>query len=163
MIREMTKPDFEAFWPVFHTIVKARETYAFDPDMNFEEGWQLWCEMPIKTFVYEESGKILGSYYIKANAMGPGSHICNCGYMVSEASRGKGIASQLCLHSQAIAAELGFRAMQFNAVVSTNDIAVRLWQNMGFQIIGTIPDAYQHGQLGYVDSYIMYKVLVETD
>jgi len=162
MIREMTKPDFEAFWPVFHAIVKARETYAFDPDMSFEEGWQLWCEMPINTFVYEENGKILGSYYIKANAMGPGSHVCNCGYMVSETSRGKGIASQLCLHSQEIAVKLEFRAMQFNAVVSTNETAVRLWQNMGFQIIGTIPDAYQHGKLGYVDSHIMHKTLVKT-
>lgn len=159
MIREMTQADFELFWPTFSGIVQARETYAFDPDMNYQQAYALWCQTPQKTFVYEEDGQILASYYIKPNAMGPSNHICNCGYMVSTAARGKGIARQLCLHSQTLALELGFKAMQFNSVVSTNEAAVALWKALGFKIIGTIPAAYRHRTLGYVDSYIMHKLL----
>jgi GNAT superfamily N-acetyltransferase len=159
MIRAITRSDFETFWPCFESVIKAQETYAFDPNMSFEEAYQLWCVRPLKTFVFEENGQILGSYYIKPNAMGPGDHICNCGYMVSESARGKGIAKQLCRHSQEIAIHLGFEAMQFNSVVSSNEVAVSLWQKLGFRIIGTIPDAYRHGRFGYVDCYIMYKQL----
>ncbi len=127
--------------------------------MTFEEAYTLWCEAPLKTFVAESEGKVLGSYYLKANAMGPSAHICNCGYMVSEAARGKGLARTLCEHSQRVALDLGFTAMQFNSVVSTNTVAVRLWETLGFKIIGTIPQAYQHKEFGLVDSYIMHKSL----
>ena len=162
MIREITKADFELFWPAFKSVIQAQETYAFDPNMNFDEAYQLWCASPIKTFVFEEGRQILGSYYIKANGAGPSNHICNCGYMVTEFARGKGIAKKLCLHSQQVAVELGFKAMQFNSVVSTNEIAIKLWQKLGYNIIGTIPNAYRHGQLGFVDSYIMYKQLLSV-
>lgn len=159
MIREITKGDFELFWPTFESIIQAQESYAFDPAMSFDDAYHLWCVVPAKTFVYEENGQILGSYYIKPNAMGPGSHVCNCGYMVADAARGKGVARQMCEHSQEVAVRLGFAAMQFNAVVSTNEVAVKLWQKLGFTIIGTLPKAYRHGTLGYVDSFIMYKSL----
>lgn len=159
MIREMSEADFEGFWPIFNRIIKAEDTYAFEADMSFEEGLALWYQSPLKTFVFEEDGQILGSYYIKANAMGPSSHISNCGYMVSDDARGKGIARKLCEHSQVIAKELGFSAMQFNSVVSTNEVAIKLWQKLGFEIIGTIPQAYQHKQLGLVNAYIMHKRL----
>lgn len=159
MIREMTRSDFESFWPCFESIIKAQETYAFDPKMNLEQAYELWCELPEKTFVFVNGGEVLGSYYIKPNGMGPSDHICNCGYMVTTAARGRGIARQLCEHSQQIAIELGFEAMQFNSVVSSNEVAVNLWQQLGFEIIGTIPRAYRHCKLGYVDSYIMYKKL----
>ena len=159
MIREMNPRDFEIFWPTFSEIVKAQETYAFEPDINFEKAYDLWCETPERTFVFEENDQILGSYFIKPNGMGPSKHICNCGYMVEPQSRGKGIAHKLCEHSQLVAIELGFKAMQFNSVVSTNKVAVSLWQKLGFSIIGTIPKAYLHKKLGYVDSYIMYKQL----
>lgn len=159
MIRDITTDDFDAFWPTFAEVVQAQETYAFEPDMTKEEAFALWCEMPRKTFVFEENGIVLGSYYIKPNAMGPSKHICNCGYMVSPEARGKGIARKMCEHSQQLAKELGFEAMQFNSVVSTNEVAVKLWQDLGFSIIGTIPKAYKHAKLGLVDSYIMYKWL----
>lgn len=120
MIREMTRSDFESFWPTFSAVIQAQETYAFDADMTLEQAYHLWCELPLKTYVWEEQGVILGSYYLKANAMGPSRHICNCGYMVAEAARGRGIARALCEHSQRVAVELGFKAMQFNSVVSTN-------------------------------------------
>lgn len=159
MIREIRKSDFEVFWPCFKRVVKSQETYAFDPDMSFDEAYQLWCRAPLKTFVFEEDGLVLGSYYIKPNGQGPSNHICNCGYMVNESARGKGIARKLCEHSQKVAVELGFEAMQFNSVVSTNEVAINLWQKLGFSIIGTIPLAYRHGTLGYVDSYVMHKKL----
>ncbi|MFC3153264.1 GNAT family N-acetyltransferase [Litoribrevibacter euphylliae] len=159
MIREMTKADFEVFWPTFESVINAQETYAFDPEMSFQQAYDLWCESPLKAFVFVEGDQVLGSYYIKANGMGPSNHICNCGYMVAEAARGKGIARQLCEHSQQVAIELGFKAMQFNSVVSANDVAVALWQKLGFNIVGTIPSAYKHSKLGYVDSYVMHKQL----
>jgi len=159
MIRAMTRADFSAFWPTFQRIIQAQETYAFDPDMNESSAYSLWCEAPLKCFVYEEQGQVLASYYLKANAMGPSLHICNCGYMVSPLAAGKGIAKQLCEHSQEIARALGFKAMQFNSVVSTNTVAVSLWQKLGYEVIGTIPKAYNHPKLGYVDSLIMYKWL----
>ncbi len=155
----MTLPDFKVFWQTFSEIVNAQETYAFEPDMSFGQAYELWCVSPLKTFVFEEGNQILGSYYIKPNGVGPSSHICNCGYMVHPESRGRGIARKLCEHSQQVAIELGFKAMQFNAVVSTNEVAISLWKKLGYSIIGTIPKAYLHKQLGYVDSYIMHKSL----
>ncbi|GLX79813.1 N-acetyltransferase [Thalassotalea insulae] len=160
MIRAMTRADFENFWPSFQAVIKAQETYAFDPDMDIEQAYQIWCLTPLKSFAYIDNGQVLGCYYLKANAMGPSDHICNCGYMVSEAARGKGIARTLCQHSQQIAIELSFEAMQFNSVISSNEVAIKLWQKLGFQIIGTIPLAYRHPKLGYIDSYIMHKQLV---
>lgn len=159
IISEISRTDFELFWPVFKSVVLAQETYAFDPAIEFESAYNLWCLLPQKTYVIKEKDTILGSYYIKPNAAGPSAHISNCGYMVSPESRGKGIARKLCLHSQQIAVELGFSAMQFNSVVSSNDIAVKLWQKLGYEIIGTIPKAYKHKTLGFVDSFIMHKQL----
>ena len=159
MIREITEADFNDFWQSFKAIIEAQETYAFDSNMTYEEAFQLWCRTPLKTFVFEELGCVLGTYYIKANAMSPSCHFSNCGYMVSETARGKGIARKMCEHSQMVAKELGFTAMQFNSVVSTNKIAIKLWQALGFHIIGTIPAAYQHKQLGLVDAHIMHKHL----
>lgn len=161
MFREMSKQDFIDFWPTFSAVIRARDSYAFDPDMDIEQGYRLWCETPQRSFVYEQDGVVLGSYYIKPNAMGPGSHYCNCGYMVASAARGKGVARAMCEHSQQIALELGFRAMQFNSVVSTNTVAVALWKKLGFEVVGTLPKAYLHGQLGYVDSLVMCKWLAE--
>ncbi|MBQ4814332.1 GNAT family N-acetyltransferase [Pseudoalteromonas luteoviolacea] len=159
MIRTMTRQDFVAFWPVFKEIIAQQETYAFDPQMDEESAYQLWCEQSLKSFVYVEQSQVLGSYYLKTNAMGPSDHISNCGYMISPQARGKGLARKLCEHSQQQALELGFRAMQFNSVVSSNEVAVKLWKKLGYDIIGTIPKAYRHPKLGLVDSYIMYKWL----
>jgi ribosomal protein S18 acetylase RimI-like enzyme len=158
-IREITKSDFQQFWPVFKEILQAQETYALAPDMDLDQAYALWCLTPTKSYVYEEAGKIFGTYYIKPNAMGPGSHVCNCGYMVSPEARGRGIARKMCEHSQQIALQLGFKAMQFNAVVSTNVAAIALWKKLGFTILGTVPKAYHHRTAGYVDTCIMYKSL----
>lgn len=159
MLKPMNLADFESFWPTFSRVIHAQQTYALDPQLTLHEAFSLWCEQSLHAFAYIEDGTVLGSYYIKPNAMGPSKHICNCGYMVSHEARGKGIARMMCEHSQAVARELGFEAMQFNSVVSTNDSAVRLWKKLGFAIVGTIPKAYRHAELGLVDSYVMYKWL----
>lgn len=159
MIREISKLEFESFWPTFSSIIQEQETYAFDPNMTLEEAFSIWCKTPLKSYAFVENDVVLGAYYIKPNAVGPSNHICNCGYMVASVARGKGIARKMCEHSQQSAIQLGFKAMQFNSVVSTNEIAVNLWKKLGFEVVGTIPKAYRHNHLGYVDSFVMYKWL----
>ncbi|WP_249979110.1 GNAT family N-acetyltransferase [Vreelandella olivaria] len=156
----MTYADFITFWPAFQSIVAAEETYAIDPDITLADAYHLWCSVPKVTFaVKDNQGQLLGAYYLKTNAAGPGKHVCNCGYMVSPAARGKGVARSMCQHSQQTARELGFEAMQFNAVVATNEVAVALWQRLGFDIVGTVPNAFRHAKHGLVDTYVMYKAL----
>jgi len=160
-IRPITVEDFEQVWPIIEQVVQAQETYAYDPAMTHEQAWATWVELPRATFVAEEDGQILGTYYIKANAAGPGQHVCNCGYMTAPEARGKGVARRLCEHSLQMARELGFLAMQFNSVVSTNHVAVALWKKLGFEIVGTLPKAYRHKTLGLVDCHVMYQALAE--
>ena len=160
-IRPMTPEDFEHFWPTFQAVVQARETYAFDPALSFDQARQLWLELPVRTFVAEEDGAMLGSYYLKANAAGPGGHVGNCGYMVCEAARGRGVARLMCEHSQKQARQEGFLALQFNSVVATNEVAVALWHKLGFETVGRLPKAYRHARLGLVDCLVMYKWLAD--
>lgn len=163
IIRESTSDDFEKIWPIFHEVVAAGDTYAYDRDTSKAEAYRQWIEKPEKTFVAVEDGKVLGTYYIKTNHPGPGSHVCNCGYMVSGDARGRGLATAMCEHSQAMALEMGFKAMQFNLVVETNEGAARLWKKLGFKIVGTIPRAFDHAELGYVGAYVMFKWLEQND
>ncbi|WP_428026748.1 N-acetyltransferase family protein [Arcobacter sp.] len=156
-IREAKKEDFDAIWPIFSEIVKAGETYAYNRDTTKEQAFHIWMEGLRKTFVFEENGNILATYFIKTNQLGSGSHVCNCGYMVSSSARGKGLATSMCEHSQKIAKELGYKAMQFNFVVSSNEGAVRLWNRLGFETVGRLPKAFNHPKLGYVDALVMYK------
>lgn len=158
-IRLISDADFDQVWPIIHEVVQAQETYAFDPQMDRDSAWNLWVKLPRATFVAERDGQILGTYYIKPNAAGPGDHVCNCGYMTAPSARGQGVAGALCAHSLKAARELGFSAMQFNSVVSTNAVAVALWQKHGFEIVGTLPKAYRHARHGLVDCYVMYRSL----
>ncbi|BAP44962.1 acetyltransferase [Pseudomonas sp. StFLB209] len=160
-IRPMTAADFDGFWPTFQAVVSARETYAYDPALTFEQARELWLNYPLHTLVAEEHGVLLGSYYLKANAAGPGSHVSNCGYMVTEAARGRGVARLMCEHSQQLARQSGFLAMQFNSVVASNEVAVALWGKLGFDTVGRLPRAYRHARLGLVDCLVMYKWLGE--
>jgi ribosomal protein S18 acetylase RimI-like enzyme len=158
-IRPMLAEDFARFWPTFHAVAAARQTYAYDPDLNEAQAQALWLDLPAYTLVAEEDGVLLGSYYLKPNAAGPGGHVCNCGYMVTEAARGRGVARLMCEHSQRLAQDSGFLAMQFNSVVSTNEVAVELWQKLGFDVVGRLPKAFHHAQHGLVDCLVMYKWL----
>ena len=158
-IWEATRDDLDAIWPIFHEIVSRAETYAYAPDTNKEQAFRLWMEAPRLTFVAEEDGQVLGTYYLKTNQAGPGDHVCNCGYMVSSSARGRGLATAMCQHSQRIAKALGYKAMQFNFVASTNEGAVKLWTKLGVATVGRLPKAFRHPAQGYVDALVMYKWL----
>ena len=158
-IREAVKADFDAIWPIFREIVTAGDTYAYATDTTKEQASKIWIESPRKTYVFEEAGNILGTYFLKTNQAGPGSHVCNCGYMVTSSDRGRGLATEMCEHSQKIARALGYKAMQFNFVASSNQGAVRLWGKLGFETVGRLPKAFNHPDLGYVDALVMYKWL----
>lgn len=159
-IRTFKENDWPATWQIIEPVFRAGETYAFATDISEDETYHHWIEVPAQTFVaVDENDNIVGTYYIKKNQPGSGSHICNCGYIVAEEARGQGIAFQMCEHSQREAVSRGFRAMQYNLVVSSNEGAVRLWKKLGFEVVGTIPEAFHHHRLGYVDAYVMYKRL----
>jgi ribosomal protein S18 acetylase RimI-like enzyme len=158
-IREATPHDFDALWPVFHEIAAAGETYAYARDTTKEQAFALWMETPRCTFVAEENGNVLGTYCLKTNQAGGGDHVSNCGYMVASAARRRGVARAMCEHSQQVARKLGYKAMQFNFVVSTNEGAVKLWNRLGFATVGRLPQAFNHPSKGYVDALVMYKWL----
>jgi ribosomal protein S18 acetylase RimI-like enzyme len=160
-IRRFEPSDWDGVWKILEPVFRAGETYAFSPDITEVEARRVWIEAPLATYVAEdEPGTIVGTYYIKPNQPGLGSHVCNCGYIVDEKSRGRGIASAMCEDSQRQAILMGFRTMQYNLVVSTNSGAVRLWKKLGFDIVGTLPGAFRHPMLGFVDAFVMFKQLV---
>ena len=161
IIRATVDSDFDNIWPIFHDIASAGETYAYPVDILKDEAKKLWMDVPTKTFVVVDNDNILGTYYIKTNQAGPGSHVCNCGYMVSSEARGKGIATLMCEHSQKMALDLGYKAMQFNFVASSNTGAIKLWKKLGFKTVGTLPKAFNHPKRGYIDALVMYKWLAK--
>jgi ribosomal protein S18 acetylase RimI-like enzyme len=158
-IREATREDFDQIWPIFREIAVAGDTYGYSRNTTKEQALTIWMEAPRKTYALEEDGAILATYYLKTNQAGPGDHVCNCGYMVSSATRGRGLATAMCEHSQDVARALGYKAMQFNFVASTNEGAVRLWSRLGFATVGRLPKAFNHPSQGYVDALLMYKWL----
>jgi ribosomal protein S18 acetylase RimI-like enzyme len=159
-IRPFLSTDWTSLWPILQTTFAAGDTYTFSPQSTEAEIHKAWVELPDATFVAcNNEGTILGTYFIKPNQPGLGAHVCNCGYVVSPLAQGQGIASQMGEHSQKLAVEMGFRAMQFNFVVATNTGAVRLWQKMGFEIVGKLPGVFQHPKLGFVDAFVMFKNL----
>lgn len=160
-IRPIETADWQSVWPILQATFRAGDTYSFSPDSSEAEIHAAWVELPAATFVAcAGDGRVLGTYFIKANHTGLGAHVCNCGYVVAPHAQGQGIAAAMCEHSQARAVELGFRAMQYNLVVATNERAVRVWQRLGFSVVGTLPGAFRHARLGYVDALVMYKTLV---
>jgi RimJ/RimL family protein N-acetyltransferase len=157
-IRLYHDKDWRQLWPIIEKVFRSGETYAFSPDISETEAHNVWIKAPTATYVaLIENQELAGTYYLKPNQPGLGSHVCNCGYIVSEKAQGKGIAAALCEHSQKTARTLGFKAMQFNLVVSTNEGAIRLWKKLGFETIGVLPKAFNHRCLGLVDALIMYK------
>lgn len=160
IIRPAIIDDFPQMWEIFHPIVKQGDTYAFIPDTSYEEANNYyWKSKDFFTFVAIIESKIVGMYTIKANQPGLGSHVANASYMIHKEHQGQGIGSIIATHSLKQAKELGFKAMQFNLVVATNTSAVKLWKKMGFSIIGTLPKAFNHQNLGYVDAYVMHRFL----
>lgn len=158
LIRDAHPDDWVAIWPFFHQIVTARETYAYAPDMSPADGERLWMVAPPgRTVVAMDDGQIVGSASMYANRPGPGSHVASASFMVDPGKSGRGTGRALGEHVLAWARESGFRAVQFNAVVETNAAAVALWQSLGFAIIGTVPEAFQHPRHGYVGLHVMHR------
>ncbi len=159
IIREANDSDWPHIWQILHRIIEQGDTFSCAPGTSEEEARSLWMNPTARVFVVDVDNQIVGCYYIKPVQPGLGSHIANAGYMVHPNCRGKGIGRALGQHSIQTARELGYCAMQFNFVISTNSSAVCLWQSLGFSIIGIIPEAYNHIELGYVDAYIMHRSL----
>lgn len=161
-IRQATADDVEAIWTILEPIVRAGETYTLRRDLNRDDVLAFWMAPGHEAFVAEHDGRIAGTYFLRTNQPGGGAHIANCGYATAGNAQGRGIAGAMCVHSLERARERGFRGMQYNFVVSTNERAVALWERHGFRIVGTLPNAFEHPTHGFVDAYIMFATLSDT-
>jgi ribosomal protein S18 acetylase RimI-like enzyme len=158
-IRPATRADARALWEILEPVIRAGETYALDRELGEPEALAYWLGADRETFVAENDGEIVGTYFIRPNQAGGGAHVCNCGYVTRPAASGRGVARAMCLHSLDHARHRGYRAMQFNFVVETNERAVRLWKSLGFEVVGRLPGAFAHPTLGYVDALVMFRRL----
>ncbi len=158
-IRRATSNDAPAIWRIIGPTIRAGETYALDRDMTESGALAYWLGDDRETFVAEDGAEVVGTYYLRTNQAGGGGHVCNCGYMTSASATGRGVARAMCLHSLDRARELGYRGMQFNFVVSSNTRAVALWQSLGFEVVGRLPQAFLHPSLGFVDAFVMFRPL----
>jgi len=159
LIRPARPDDRPAIWSVIGPTIAAGETNAIDRNATEAEGLAHWLGADKDVFVAEDGGVILGTYYLRPNQGGGGRHVCNGGYITSPEARGRGVARLMCEHSLSQARAKGYRAMQFNFVVSTNERAVKLWQSLGFDIVGRLPGAFDHPAYGYVDALVMFRAL----
>ena len=183
-IRQATEADHDAIWNIFHAVITPGDTYAFDPKMSREEALAYWFRPDTYTYVAEQDRQsvgeavglpgtaapsptveaherdIVGTYILRPNQPALGSHVANAAFMVAPNARGLGIGREMGEHCLSEARRLGFRAMQFNFVVSTNEGAIRLWKQLGFEVLGTLPGAFRHPQKGYVDVYVMFRSLL---
>ena len=158
-IREATARDRDPIWEIFRATVAPGDAFVYDPKTPREEAMAYWFAKGTRTYVAEANGKIVGSYILRDNRPGLGNHVSNAGFMVDPAARGSGIGRAMGEHALSEARRLGYRAMQFNFVISTNESAVHLWQQLGFKIVGTLPGAFRHARKGLVDAYVMFRSL----
>jgi len=158
-IRPAAANDHDAVWQILEPTIRAGDTYPLPPDMTRAEALAYWFADGHEAFVAVEHDEIVGTYYLRANQRGGGAHVANCGYVTAPAARGRGVARAMCEHSLARAKTRGFRAMQFNFVVATNERAVSLWQACGFAVVGRLPDVFHHPDRGYVDALVMFRQL----
>lgn len=158
-IRKAAAGDEDAIWAMLEPVIRAGEAYALPAEMPREDALRYWFAAGNWVFVAEEDGRAFGSYYLRPNQKGGGSHVCNCGYVTASWATGRGVAGAMCAHSLEFGKKAGFRAMQFNFVVSTNEPAVYLWRKHGFEVVGRLPGAFRHPVLGYVDALVMWREL----
>jgi L-amino acid N-acyltransferase YncA len=159
LIRPAEARDEDALWAILQPTFRAGETYPIPRDVSRADALAYWHSPGHSVFVAEQDGRVLGTYYLRANNRGGGAHVANCGYMVAPDAMGRGVARAMCTHSLEEARQRGFRAMQFNFVIAANARAVKLWQACGFRIVGTLPAAFQHPRLGLVDAHVMVRAL----
>ncbi len=158
-IRPATPADADGIWAVLEPVIRGGEHYALPRDLTRAAALAYWSAPGHDVFVAEDAGRVAGTYFVRANQLGGGAHVANAAYATAEDARGRGVARAMCAHSLEHARARGFRAMQFNFVVATNERAVRLWLAMGFDVIGRIPAAFAHPALGDVDALIMHRAL----
>jgi ribosomal protein S18 acetylase RimI-like enzyme len=158
-IRAATSADREAIWSILEPTIRLGETYPLPRNLGCDDALAFWCAPGHETFVADIDGRTVGTYFLRENQAGGGSHVANCGYVTGPHAEGRGVGRAMLEHSLARAKARGFRAMQFNFVVSSNERAVRTWQAYGFQIVGRLPQAFAHPRLGFVDALVMFKVL----
>ena len=158
-IRLALPDDRGAIWRILQPTIRAGETYALPSDMSEADALAYWMGPDRETFVAEEDGVILGTYFLRPNQLGGGSHVANCGYVTAPEATGRGVARRMCEYSLQRARDRGFRAMQFNFVIATNERAIRLWQSLGFETVGRLPLAFLHPLYGYTDALVMFRVL----
>lgn len=163
-IAPATDADWPGIWEIFRAVVAGQDSYSYAPDTTEEDAKNMWMGAGkygtgTDAFVVKDGAKVVGTFTLRANHFGQGSHVANAAYMVHPDARGRGIARAMCQFSMEEAKRRDFLSMQFNYVVSTNTAAVNLWQSMGFKTIGISPKSYRHGELGLVDIYIMHRFL----
>ena len=158
-IREIAAGEFDLAWPVFREVIAGGDTYSYPQDLSLEDARAMWTTPPTRCFIAELDGEVAGVYMLRPNQLGLGDHVANSGYMVASHARGRGVASAMCKHSLDEARRAGFSAMQYNYVVSSNERAVRLWQQHGFAIVGRLPGAFRHATLGPTDVFVMHRML----
>jgi catechol 2,3-dioxygenase-like lactoylglutathione lyase family enzyme/ribosomal protein S18 acetylase RimI-like enzyme len=158
-IRPATTDDHPAIWAMLEPAIRAGEVFALPLEMTRQAALEYWFAPAHHVFVAMFEGTVAGAYYVQPNQQGGGSHVANCGYLTAAQMQGQGVARAMCLHSLEQAKSLGFRAMQFNFVVSTNLRAVHLWQSCGFRILATLPGAFHHPKEGFVDTFVMWRDL----
>jgi ribosomal protein S18 acetylase RimI-like enzyme len=156
-IQPATAADRGAVWGILEPMIRAGETYPLPREMGPDDALAYWFAQEHEVFVAREGDEIVGTYHIRANQKGGGAHVANCGYVAAPAASVRGVGRAMCEHSLARAKARGFRAMQFNFVVSSNERAVHLWQSCGFAIVGRLPSAFNHPTLGYVDALVMHR------
>ncbi len=159
LIRPAQPHDHEAIWRALEPVIRAGETYALARQMSEADAILYWTGPDRETFVAEAEGRLLGTYYLRANQRGGGAHVANCGYVTARDATGRGVARRMCEHSVHRARERGFKAMQFNLVVSTNERAIGLWESLAFETVGRLPGAFLHPRFGYVDALVMFRTL----
>lgn len=162
-IRKAEEKDFKDMWNIFKEVIEKGDTYVWSPNSTEEVAYTYWFGNGIVSYVAECDNEILGMYKLIANQPDLGSHVANASFMVSSVSRGKGVGRLMGEHCLKEAKKAGFKAMQFNFVISTNTKAVNLWKSLGFEIVGTLPKAFRHLELGYVDVYIMFRTLEDIE
>ena len=159
-IRRAETSDVAGIWQILEAMIRAGETYPLPREMNEADALKFWMAHNHEAFVAEDQhGRILGTYFLRANQTGGGAHVANCGYVTAKSAEGRGVARKMCAHSLEHAKARGFRSMQFNFVVNTNERAVRLWESCGFRTVGRLPGAFQHPRLGFVDALVMFREL----
>jgi ribosomal protein S18 acetylase RimI-like enzyme len=151
--------DADAIWRILEPIIRAGETYALPLEMTREDALAYWFSSGHEVFVADDAGEVVGTYYLRANQPGGGAHVANCAYMTASSAPGRGIGRAMAMHSLGHARARGFRAMQFNFVVASNERAIRLWERLGFRTIARVPAAFRQPDGEFSDALVMHRDL----